>query len=129
VKSTALDLLKYGFGGAPLFEALIAEKDGRPVGLCIYFYSFSTWLGEPGLYVQDLYVDSALRGSGLGRRLLHETAKIGREREATHLRLSVDSGNTEAQGFYERVGMHYRAEERIYHVGGEQFRVLAGEEF
>ena len=122
--STPADFLKFGFGDEALFEALIAERNGEPVGLCLYFYSFSTWLGEPGIYVQDLYVADAERGSGLGRRLLHETAKRGRQRQASHLRLTVDRPNNSARQFYEHIGMHNRDDELTYHIGGREFVAL-----
>lgn len=122
--STPSDFLKFGFGDDTFFEALLAEKDGDPVGLCLYFYSFSTWLGEPGVYVQDLYVAEAERGTGLGRRLLHETAKRGRQRQASHLRLTVVRPNTAASDFYEHIGMHHRDDELTYHIGGSKFVAL-----
>ena len=123
--STPSDFLRFGFGDEALFEALIAEKNGQPVGLCLYFYSFSTWLGEPGIYVQDLYVREDERGSGLGRRLLRETAGRGRQRHASHLRLCVDHQNVSARQFYERIGMHHRDEENTFHIGGWEFFDLA----
>ncbi len=124
--STPADFLQFGFGDEALFEALIAEKDGQPVGLCLYFYSFSTWLGEPGIYVQDLYVSENERGSGLGRRLLRETARRGQQRHASHLRLSVEHQNVAASQFYESVGMHHRDEEDTFHIGGREFLDLVG---
>ena len=121
VTSSPSDFLQFGFGAESIFEALIAEKGGNPVGLCLYFYSFSTWLGEPGVYVQDLYVADVERGSGLGRRLLSETAKRGRQRNATHLRLLVDRQNNSARLFYEHMGMRLREYELTFHLGGREF--------
>jgi GNAT superfamily N-acetyltransferase len=121
VSSTASDFSRFGFGDKAFFEALIAEADGRPIGLCVYFYTFSTWLGEPGIYVQDLYVNEDLRGAGVGRRLLQETARRGRKRHASHLRLTVDHDNTSASHFYAHIGMHHRTEEDTYHIGGQAF--------
>lgn len=126
IRSDIADFERYGFGDNPLFEAFIAERDGSAVGLCIFFYTFSTWLGEPGVYVQDLYVADSERGTGLGRRLLAATAGFGRERNATHLRLTVDSQNTSAKRFYEYVGMEFRDTEQSYHIGGNAFLTLAG---
>lgn len=124
VKSSPGDFLKFGFGADSLFDTLIAEKDHKPVGLCLYFFSFSTWLGEPGIYVQDLYVAEEERGTGLGRRLLCETVKRGHQRQATHLRLTVDKDNHDARRFYAQVGMHHRDDELTYHVGGEEFLAM-----
>jgi len=125
--STPNDFLKFGFGAKPLFDALIAEKDGHAVGLCLYFFSFSTWLGEPGVYVQDLYVADAQRGSGLGLRLLQETARRAHKRSATHLRLTVDHENTAARQFYEHVGMRHREDEFTFHIGKKEFLAMAGD--
>jgi len=126
VKSTPLDLLRHGFGPEPAFEAYIAVRDGVAVGLCLYGLVFSTWRGEPGVYVIDLYVDESERGSGLGERLLRETARAGSARNATHLRLSVDRLNEGAQRFYERIGMVRRKDEYIYQISGDDFAALAG---
>jgi len=121
VSSTPADFLRFGFGDEALFAILIAEKGGQPVGVCVYFLSFSTWLGEPGIYVQDLYVIPGERAAGLGRRLLQETARRGRRRHASHLRLTVDRQNITASQFYERIGMHHRDEEDTFHIGGRDF--------
>ncbi len=123
--SNPSDFLKFGFGERNFFEALIAEKSDQAVGLCLYFFTFSTWLGEPGIYVQDLYVSEELRGTGLGRRLLQATAKRGQKRHASHLRLAVDHDNTAASRFYEHIGMHHRDEEDTFHIGGKEFLDLA----
>src|SRR5688572_16558314 len=105
ITSTATDIRTHGFGENPAFEVLIAEIDGAFAGLCLTFPSFSTWRGEPGIYVQDLYVDEAFRGRRIGEKLLRASARRGRAKGAGYLRLSVDIGNTKAQAFYERVGI------------------------
>jgi len=128
IASTAEDIRRHGFGDDPAFEALIAEEGGRPVGLCLFFRSFSTWRGRPGAYVQDLYVDPALRGSGLGRRLLAATAAHVAARGGAYLRLSVDAANVAAQGFYRRAGLRHSAAEMIHQIDGEDFVRLAGEQ-
>ena len=125
VTSTPADFLRHGFGPAPLFETIIAERDDAPVGLCLYFFTFSTWLGEPGVYVQDIYIDAAERGRGLGRRLVAAAAARGVHRKATHLRLTVASSNLDAKQFYARIGMQHRDAEDTYHLGGEAFERLA----
>ena len=66
VASRVEDIRDQGFGADPAFEALIAERDGAAVGLCLFFESFSTWDGRRGVYVQDIYVSEAARGLGLG---------------------------------------------------------------
>jgi ribosomal protein S18 acetylase RimI-like enzyme len=116
---------RHGAGELPAFQALIAERDGQALGLCLFFYSFSSWRGELGVYVQDLFVADAARGSGLGRRLIHETARLAKQRGATYLRLSVAKENTAAQKFYRTIGMTESADECIYQVAGATFAQLA----
>ncbi len=125
VTSTARDIRSHGFGAEAAFEALIAESNGAAVGLCLFFESFSSWDGRRGGYMQDIYVSEAARGLGLGRRLLAEAAAISSARGGSYLRLVVDSGNVTAQAFYERVGLRWAAEERIYQVRGDDFAALA----
>ncbi len=74
--------------------------------------------------MQDLFVSEAARGLGLGRRLLAEAAALSSARGGSYLRLAVDSGNVTAQAFYERVGLRWAAEERIYQARGDDFAAL-----
>lgn len=117
---------RHGAGARPAFEAYVAERAGRTLGLCLFFYSFSSWRGELGVYVQDLYVCDEARGCGLGRRLIAETVRHGKDRGATYLRLSVASENTAAQEFYRSIGMSGSEGERIYQAAGPEFERLAG---
>lgn len=119
------DIQREGFGAKPAFEALLAERRGEAIGLCLFFDSFSSWSGGRGVYVQDLFVSGGARGQDLGRRLLAETAAIVRARGGTYLRLSVDANNALAQGFYQRVGLHLSATERIYQMDEPEFNDLA----
>ncbi|PZU81604.1 MAG: GNAT family N-acetyltransferase [Shinella sp.] len=125
VLSTPADLLLHGFGERPAFDGLIAEVDGHFAGMCLTFASFSTFRGEPGIYVQDLYVEEIFRGKRIGERLLQAAAVRGFEKGARYLRLSVDTGNTQAQGFYERVGITHSRDEQIHMIKGEDFTDLA----
>ena len=125
VASRVEDIRDQGFGADPAFEALIAERDGVPLGLCLFIESFSTWDGRRGVYVQDMYVAEAARGLGLGRRLLAEAAAISHARGGSYLRLSVESDNRGAQDFYQRVGLTWSDRERIYQVRGDDFAALA----
>ena len=125
VASRVVDIRDQGFGADPAFEALIAERDGAAVGLCLFFESFSSWDGRRGVYVQDIYVAEAARGLGLGRRLLAEAAAISRARGGSYLRLSVAAENDQAQAFYQRIGLAWSRSERIYQVRGDDFAALA----
>lgn len=124
VRSTPDDIARYGFGPSPVFETVIARRGAAPVGLALFFYEFSTWRGCPGVYIQDLYVDEELRGSGLGRRLLAAVAAHATEREATYMRLSVDVGNDEGLGFYGRLGFTAPNEQTLV-LEGKNFSALA----
>lgn len=125
VKSTAADFLAHGFGDDPDFHALVADTGGRIIGLCLYFYEFSTWLGSPGIYIQDLVVRREARGAGLGRQLIAATVRVAQQKGATHLRLSVDAHNDGAIRFYRNLGMKTSSDERIFHAHGSAFRNLA----
>lgn len=127
VASSVEDIARDGFGDDPAFEALLAELDGEPVGLCLYFGSYSTWRGQRGLYVQDLVVADRARGLGIGTRLLTEAAAIGKARGCGYLRLSVEADNARAQAFYARHGLAARPAERIYQIDDTGFDRLAAE--
>jgi len=122
------DFRRFGFSPNPSFYALIAEHAGVAVGLCLYFYSFSSWKGKLGVYVQDLYVSDSQRGTGLGRRLIAETARRAGEHGAVYLRLSVDRSNEAAKVFYSRIGLELAEQECIFkavHAGFEALKLLA----
>jgi GNAT superfamily N-acetyltransferase len=80
VVATEEDLRRYGFGPERQFEALLAFLDGEPAGLALFHPRFSTWLGRPGVYLEDLFVTEAARGKGVGRRLMTRLAAIAVER-------------------------------------------------
>lgn len=125
VTSRPEHFLRHGAGERPAFEAYVAERNCKALGLCLFFYSFSSWRGELGVYVQDLYVSDEARGAGLGRRLIAQTVRRATERGATYLRLSVARENAAAQQFYSRIGMSESGEECIYQATGTVFQRLA----
>lgn len=125
VRSTAEDLRRHGFGEDAYFHGLVAEVDGAFAGMCLFFPSFSTWLGRPGIYVQDIFVDESFRGKGVGEKLVARVAAISAERGASYLRLSVDVENISAQAFYSSLGMGWAEGERLYAAYGEAFMALA----
>ena len=128
ITSTSDNIRTHGFGDTPAFEVLIAEIDGAFAGLCLTFASFSTWRGEPGIYVQDLYVDATFGGRGIGERLLRAAARRARDKGAGYLRLSVDIDNTKAETFYERLGIAHSQDEHIHMIKGEAFDAFAASE-
>jgi len=125
VTATADDLRRDAGGHAPYFRALIAERaDGEAVGLALYYFSYSTWSGRPKLYVEDLFVDAGLRGSGLGRRLMAALARAALESGCVRLDLSVKTDNR-ARGFYESLGLARSGTWLPYTVGGADLEALA----
>jgi len=120
-RSTPSQYLRHGFSMEPMFEALVAESDDGLVGVVLYFYTFSSWRGEPGVYIQDLVVTEAARGHGLGEQLLRELVRVARERDVTHLRLAVDCNNKAAMRFYERRGLANIESDFIYEIEGDDF--------
>jgi GNAT superfamily N-acetyltransferase len=109
VVASEADLRHHGFGADPQFEAILAFIDGEPAGAALFHARFSTWLGRPGLYLEDLYVTEGARGRGVGHRLMARLATIAVERGWGRIDFQVLDWNP-ARGFYERLGMG--------HVGG-----------
>ena len=108
VVATADDLRRHGFGPQPKFEALLAFVDGRAAGFALFVPNFSTWLGQIGLHLEDLYVCDWARGAGVGRRLVARLASLALARGWTRLDLAVLDWNP-ARGFYRRLGFEERA--------------------
>lgn len=104
VVATEEDLRRHGFGPAPQYEAILAFIDGEPAGVAVFHSRFSTWLGRPGLYLEDLYVCEQARGRGVGRRLIARLAKIAVERGWGRIDFHVLEWNP-ARRFYERLGL------------------------
>jgi GNAT superfamily N-acetyltransferase len=127
VVATADDLRRHGFGSERRFEALIAFVDDKPAGLALFFPDFSTWRGQPGLYLEDLYVREWARGRGVGRLLMARLAAIAIERDWPGLHFNVLNWNP-ARGFYHRLGIEPRADWRPYAATDAALRRLAAED-
>ncbi len=104
VKATEEQLVDVLFGKQPAAEVLLAFEGQLPVGFAVYFFNFSTWLGRPGLYLEDLFVKPEKRGKGYGRALLVELAKIARERDCGRMEWAVLNWNEPAIKFYRAIG-------------------------
>ena len=115
------------FGPRPYAETLIAEQDGKAVGMALFFHNFSTFLGQPGLYLEDLFVVPESRGGGVGKALLERLAHVAVERGCGRLEWAVLDWNSDAIGFYERLGARPNADWTVYRLTGEPLRTLAGE--
>ena len=114
------------FGPRPYAETLIAEEDGEAVGFALFFHNFSTFLAQPGIYLEDLFVEPEHRGKGVGRALLARLAEIAVERGCGRLEWAVLDWNKDAIGFYERLGARPNDEWTVYRLSGEPLRSLAG---
>lgn len=121
-------LHKHLFGPRPVVESMVGEVAGRVVAYSLFFTSFSTFLGKPGLYMEDLYVQPAHRGAGLGQALLTRLAALAQERDCGRLEWSVLDWNERAIRFYEQMGASVLPDWRICRVTGPALARLAGAE-
>lgn len=113
------------FGVRPTVEALVAERGGRIVGYALFFHNFSTFLSRRGLYLEDLYVQPTLRGSGLGTALLRQVAAIAVERQCGRFEWSVLDWNQRAIDFYTKMGAAVLPDWRIVRITGNALEQLA----
>ena len=114
------------FGDTPRAEVLIAELDGAPVGFALFFHNYSTFLGRPGIYLEDLFVRPEARQHGVGRALLAELAVIASRRGCSRLEWAVLDWNESAIGFYRRLGAKPCDEWTTYRLSGEGLAKLGG---
>jgi GNAT superfamily N-acetyltransferase len=113
------------FGSRPYAEALIAEDDGVPVGFAVFFHNYSTFMGRPGLYVEDVFVLPAHRRKGHGRALFRELAQVALDRGCARFEWSVLDWNEPAIAFYRSLGAAVLPDWRICRMTGEALVTLA----
>src|SRR4028119_245318 len=106
------------FGERQFAEVLIAEHDGPPAGFALFFHNFSTFLGRPGIYLEDLYVKPELRGAGIGKKLLIHLARLATDRGCGRLEWWVLDWNAPTIGFYEKLGAVAMDDWTVYRLGG-----------
>jgi GNAT superfamily N-acetyltransferase len=127
VEATEALLRTHGFGPRPIFEAILAEADGRALGFALYFFTFSTFKARPTLYLEDLFVRPEQRGRGIGRRLLVQLARIAVERDCGRMEWSVLDWNTPARDFYFKLGAVAMDEWTVFRMTPAAFGALARE--
>jgi GNAT superfamily N-acetyltransferase len=125
VSATKEGLIRDGFGPRPFFQCLIADYDGQPAGFALYFFNYSTWVGRPGIYVEDLFVMPNFRRKGIGRELLRQVAAIAIENGCQRLQWEVLDWNTPAIDFYRDLGAEFLDEWRNVRLSGEPLKRLA----
>lgn len=113
------------FGGRRVAEALLAYLGDEPVGFALFFHNFSTFLGRPGIYLEDLYVRPEFRGSGIGRTLLAHLVKLAKERGCGRLEWWVLDWNEPSIGFYKSLGAVAMDDWTVYRVTGEALEKLS----
>ena len=124
-EATVSGIHRHGFGAKRYFETLICERDGAAVGFALYFFTFSTFLARPTLYLEDLFVLPAERGRGAGRALLAELARIAVRKGCGRMEWAVLDWNTPSIGFYERLGARLRRDWILTRLSGASLRRLA----
>jgi GNAT superfamily N-acetyltransferase len=123
--ATDEDLHAALFSDRPAAEVLMARVDGEAVGFALFFHNFSTWTGQRGLYLEDLFVRPSARGLGAGRVLLETLAQIAKSRGCARMDWAVLDWNDLAIGFYERIGARRLTDWRIFRLTGDALDRLA----
>ncbi len=119
------NLFGEGYGRGATAECVIGEVDGEPQGFALFFHNFSTWMGRPGLYLEDLFVRPAARRHGLGRALLRHLARIALERGCARMEWAVLDWNEPAMAFYRSLGATPMDEWTTWRLTGKALEDLA----
>jgi GNAT superfamily N-acetyltransferase len=127
VEATEERLRKTIFGAEPSAHVLFAYENDIPVGFAVFFYTFSTFVGLPGLYLEDLYVKPEARSKGIGRALLRSLAKLAKERNCWRVEWAVLHWNKSAIRFYKDLGAVPMDDWKIYRLSGDELDRLAAE--
>ena len=124
VVATEAGLRETLFGHPRFAEVLIGEADGQPVAFALFFHNYSTFLGQPGIYLEDLFVKPEARGRGYGKAMLARLAAIARSRNCGRLEWAVLNWNESAIRFYESLGAKPMNEWTVYRLTGDALRDL-----
>jgi len=117
-------LLQHGFGAEPRFRVVLVEERGIALGFCLFLPEYSSWRGAMGLFVQDIYLNHAARGKGLGRGLLAAALAHGQDWQPSFMALMVKRSNVLAIGFYQTLGFALRDASDPYILEGEGLTAL-----
>jgi len=128
VWATEEQLVDVLFGKKPAAEILLAFENETPVGFAVFFHNFSTWLGRPGLYLEDLFVKPEKRGKGYGHALLVDLAKIARDRGCGRMEWAVLNWNDPAIQFYRKLGAKPMEEWTVFRLTRDGIAELAKSE-
>ena len=124
VLATEAQLRETLFGARPYAEVLIASAADEPVGFALFFHNYSTFMGQPGLYLEDLYVKEHLRGQGIGRQLLRRLARLAIERHCARLEWAVLEWNAPSIAFYRNLGARPLEDWRTFRLTGAALEQL-----
>jgi GNAT superfamily N-acetyltransferase len=124
VVATEIDI-REAFFERKIAEAIIGEYNNKPVGFVVFFYNFSTFMGRPGIYIEDFYVDSEFRGNGIGTLMLAFIAKLAIERKCGKLEWMVLEWNEPSINFYKNIGAISKDEWETYKLDGIALKKLA----
>ena len=128
VVATEEDFRRHGFGPTSRFSVLLAEEDGRVAGFALWFFTFSTWLGKPGLYLEDLFVRPELRGRGIGKAMMIELARIAVREGCGRFEWAVLDWNQPSIDFYRSLGARLMEEWVVCRLEGDSLHALAERE-
>ena len=128
VEATEERLRETLFGARPAASCVLAYLDDRPVAFALFYYTYSTFAGLPGLYLEDLFVKPDARGQGFGRALLRHLAQLAKEKGCWRIEWAVLHWNKSAIGFYESLGAVPMDEWAVYRLSNEALERLAGAE-
>jgi GNAT superfamily N-acetyltransferase len=126
--ATEADLRRYGFSENPKFQVVVAEWAREPAGFALFFYHFSTWLGQPTLFLEDLFVRPRYRKQGIGNALLVYLARLAVREGCGRFEWQVLDWNTPAIKFYESLGARVMKAWLTMRVSGEELKGLAAQE-
>jgi GNAT superfamily N-acetyltransferase len=128
VVATEADLLRDGFGPQSKFRCVLAEWEGQPAGFALFHYNYSTWRGQPGLYLEDLFVLTEMRGKGIGKALLRHLAQVAIEENCYGIRWMVLEWNQPAIQFYDALRAKMLGEWETMLLSGDALKQLAANE-